>query len=1690
MTRDTQYQCVHHLFETHVEQTPLATAVLLGEQSLTYRDLNRRANQLAHHLQQLGVGPEMLVGICVERSPEMIVGLLGILKAGAAYVPLDPAYPKDRLAFMLADSQVEILLTQAHLVDRLVELESQDDPNRELICLDSGWESIAEEWDDNPTSGVTADNLAYVLFTSGSTGKPKGAMIEHCQVMALLHGYEQISPAGERLAGTCVCPFGFDVSVWEFFSTLCFGGTLHVLLPSVFVQAERFADYLCEQQITSAYIPPALLSDVVGHLESMGNGLALDRILVGVEPIKQRILQRFRDLPQQVRVVNGYGPTETTICATFYNFQAAVDLDARTPIGTAVPGYEIHLVDQNLRPVSSEQVGEILIGGAGLGRGYWNRPALTGQAFILHPFNAEPGMRLYRTGDLAYYLPDGNIEFVGRDDHQIKIRGFRVELGEVEAALGQHPAVQNVVAIVREDVPGNKRLVAYVIPWEEQALTMSEMRRFLGDRLPDYMVPSALVTIESFPLTPNGKVDRRALPVPERVRPELDQAFVAPVTSIEEQLAEIWTEVLGFDQVGVRDNFFDLGGHSLALIQILARVFERFEVDLPVSCVFDAPTVTELARRVETAVVTRKTAPVPASIPRAPRDKDLRLAVPQEQIWFIQQLYPDIMPYNFQATLRLKGDLNVTALEHSLNEIVLRHEIYRTTFPDSDGRPVQIIHPPWQVDLAVVDLQEQMLQQWLAKELSMPFDITQLPLLRWTLLRLNESEHVLVHVEHHLVHDGWSFNVFLQELLELYQAFCEHKPSPLPEMSIQFADFAHWQQEWVRGEAAKRQLDYWREKLSGSPPLLELPTDHPRPATPSFRGAAPRVELPIDLCESLRAFSQREGLTLYMTMLGAFVTLLHHYSGQVDVNVGSAAANRRRRELESLIGMLINVLVLRTDLSGNPTFRELLRRVREVTLEAYAHQDLPFERVVEALQPERQTSYNPLFQVVFSFHDAPLPEMDLPGLEIEMVEGVSNESAKFDMNVVAIPRSEQRVGQKHEKGAAGITLVWEYSTDLFEASTIERIMGHYQTLLEHMVANPDMRLSDVSLLTQAERHQLLVEWNATETGYACDLCVHQLFERQAAKTPEAEAVVFGEQRLTYRELNRRANQLAHHLRGLGVGPEVAVCVCMNRSADMVVGLVGILKAGGAYVSLDPDYPQTRLAFMIKDTHTPVLLTQHSLIERLPAHNARTVCLDTDWDVIAQADDENPTSGAMSGNLVYYIYTSGSTGQPKGVQIEHASLLNLIFWHQSTFSISETDRATQVAGLTFDASVWELWPYLTAGATIYLPDEETRATPERLRDWLVDSEITISFLPTPLAEATLRLDWPAQLALRTLLTGGEKLHQYPDARLSFELVNNYGPTEDTVVTTSGLVPSQDQQDQAERAPSIGRPIANTQIYLLNPDLRPVPLGVVGELYVGGDGLARGYLDRPDLTAQAFIPNPFSSSPGARLYRTGDLLRYRGDGTLEFLERIDHQVKIRGFRIELGEIEFVLGQHETIKEAVVIVRTDVSGDKRLVAYLIPDQEPAPTVSELRHFLRDKLPEYMLPSIFVTLDTFPLTLNGKIDRRALPEPEQKRPELEHIFVPPDTPIEQVLSDVWSEILQLEKIGIHDNFFELGGHSLLATQVISRINARFEIELPLRVLFETSTIAELGARVEQALIEEIQALDEDEIERLLTES
>ncbi|NET57955.1 MAG: amino acid adenylation domain-containing protein, partial [Symploca sp. SIO2E6] len=1621
-----------------------------------------------------------------ERSVEMVVGLLGILKAGGAYVPLDPSYPQQRLADMLSEAAVPLLLTQQSLVTSLPENCAQ------IINLDRDWEIIARESQENLLSGITNQNLAYVIFTSGSTGKPKGVMISHQAIANQMSWMQTFFPLTKQDKVLQKTPFSFDASILEFYAPLLAGAQLVMARPGSHRDSADLIELIGQHQVTILQVVPSLLQMLLAT-EGFESCQSLRRVFCGGEALPTKLVEQLSQI-LPVEIYNLYGPTEATVNTTCFKCEQQL-AQGSAPLGRPISNMQLYILDRHRQPVPIGVPGELYIGGACLARGYLNRPELTAEKFIPNPFGRE---KLYKTGDLVRYLPDGNIEFLGRIDHQVKLRGFRIELGEIESVLSNQEQVEQVVVILREDNPGNQKLVAYLVSQSE--VDIAQLKDSLQQQLPEYMIPSAWVVLDRLPLTPNGKVDRKALPTPDI---ELTEGgLVAPRTPSEEIIANIFASVLGVKAVGIYDNFFALGGHSLLATQVISRLREALQVELPLRSLFEASSVAQLDLSLRQQRSPQEALKVPPIVSVASHEQPLPLSFAQEGLWFLNQLYEQGIVYNLPSVLRLRGSLNREAFSCSLKEIVRRHEALRTNFHLVNNQPVQVVKSATDWSLPLIDLsslepeQRAVEVKHLAQlEANQPFQLESDYLLRAQLIQETASSHVLLLTLHHISFDDWSMRVLVEELNQLYLAYGQKQPSPLAELDIQYRDFAIWQRQWLSAEVLNQLQSYWQQQLAELP-LLELPTDHPRPAVQTFRGANLPLEVPVALTEKLRQLTQTANATLYISLLAVFVGLLNRYTGQEEIVVGLPIANRNRKELEPLIGFFVNTLVLRVDLSTDPSFEELLGQVRRLALEAYEHQDMPFEKLVAELQPERDLSRNPLVQVIFTLQNAPREEWQLQELSLTLVNS-EVQMVQFDLEVHL---------WEVEEGLKGFLA---YSIDLFDQDTIERMWQHYLNLLEAIVTNPQQPVSRLPLLTAQEQQQLLVEWNQTARDYPAK-CLQELFEEQVEYTPEAVAVVFAQQQLSYRQLNQRANQLAHYLQKLGVGPEVLVGICIERSVEMIVGLLGILKAGGAYVPLDPNYPTARLTYMLSDAGVSLLLTQESLLSSLPESTAQIVSLDRHGERIEGESEENPVSGVSPENLAYVIYTSGSTGKPKGVAIAHGSLVNLMHWQQQQGIASPEAKTLQFAPISFDVSCQEIFSTWCGGGTLVLVSEEIRRDSFALMEFLVDHQIERLFVPfvvlQQLAAVAPHCRNLPQLA--EIITAGEQLQitpelvelsrRLPDCRVQ----NQYGPSESHVVsaytlegvsenrgggtnkqtrrrgdaetrrieipTKISFTPLEGSANTIPTLPPIGRPIANTQLYILDQNLQPVPIGVPGELYIGGVGLARGYLNRRELTQEKFVANPFSEQAAARLYKTGDLARYLTDGNIQFLGRRDEQVKVRGFRIELGEIETVLSQHPQVSQAVVAVKGDQASEKRLVGYIVlrePELIPSP---ELSQFLNSQLPEYMVPATFVVLDKLPLTPSGKVNRKALPAAEVAWKAGE--FVPPRNQVERQLVEIWSAIFNLSSVGVRDNFFDLGGHSLLAVVLISRIREQFGQELSLASIFQNPTIEQLATTLHES--------------------
>ncbi|NJO16203.1 MAG: non-ribosomal peptide synthase/polyketide synthase [Thioploca sp.] len=1636
-----QDQTIVDLFEQQVAKTPNHIAIILEDKKLTYQQLNAKANQLAHYLlayqHSAGIhSHNPLIAIAVGRSLEMVIGLLGILKAGAAYFPLDLEYPLERLQFMLTDSQAPILLTEPALQSQFANSALQ------IINLGNG-EYFADYPVTNPRQLIRPEHLAYLIYTSGSTGKPKGVLIEHQALISHCYALRQQYQVSAEDVILQFASIAFDTSLEQLLMAWLHGAT-NVLLPTNRLEPQKFLQFLQEQAITIADLPPAYWQKIVEEAP-LAIPSQLHTLILGGEALPHQLVQYTWQHCPQLRLFNAYGPTEATITPTLYQVpETLLQPSLWVPIGSPRANTRIYILDKYHQLLPPGIPGELCIAGVGLARGYLNRPDLTAEKFIEVELFGQTE-RIYKTGDLARWLPDGNLEYLGRLDHQVKLRGFRIELGEIETVLNQHPTVKEAVVTLSE-VDENKRLVAYLTPAVAINDLVTKLREWLRVRLPDYMLPSQFMVLEQLPLTPNGKIDRNALPAPTT---EITTG-IKLATPTEDLLASLWANVLKREAISRHDNFFELGGHSLLATQLISRIRDSFQVELPVRVVFEQPQLSNLATTIEAAI---GTIPLPL-IEKQPAAAQKVLSFAQQRLWFLNQLENNSSAtYNIPIALQLSGNLDVVALQQSLHGLLERHTSLRTIFPSLAGQAtVQIQDLAHLEFLQVHDLRQlsttlshEEIQDWINRHALEPFDLAHGPLFKADLLLLDETQSILLLNWHHIISDGWSIEVFIRDWQHAYTAFAQGQSPNLPPLPLQYSDYAAWQRDWLQGEVLQQQLAYWCQQLAGAPQLLELPTDKPRPPQQSYQGAHYTQSLSPALTAKISTLSRQQGVSVFMTLLSTFYLLLLHYSRQEDVCVGSPIANRTHRQTEDLIGFFVNTLVLRGQLQPQQSFLELLQTTRQTCLAAYAHQDLPFEMLVEQLQPNRSLSYSPLFQVMFVFHNHDPVELTLPGLDITTLES-NYPIAKFDLTLYL----EERQGQLHSS--------WEYATDLFTTDTIKRMAKHFEVLLTAIVANPTQALFQISMLTVTEKEQLQA-WNNTAVSYSHDLTIVDLFEQQVTKIPDKVAVVFEDQQLTYRQLNTKANQLAHQLLALQQQHHFAnnplIAIAVERSLEMVSGLLAILKAGGAYVPIDLSYPPARIRYLLEDSAAPCLLTQRRWLAQLPvtelASECVVVCIDeVDW---AAQPTANPVVGREATDLAYVIYTSGSTGNPKGVMIEHHSAINLATFQQQYFHTNTDSQILQFASLSFDAATWEILMSLGSGATLQVvPLLKIQAD---LKAILQKQAITHVTLPPSVVKVLSNSNLPH---LKYLTVAGEAcspelVKQWAQPERYF--INAYGPTETTVcASVFECVPDGNK-------PPIGRPIANTRIYILDAHGQLQPPGIPGELCIAGVGLARGYLNRPDLTAEKFIEVKLFGQT-ERIYKTGDLARWRADGNLEYLGRLDHQIKLRGFRIELGEIETVLSQHPAVKEAVVIQYT-AADNPYLVAYLTTAVTPAELITDLKNWLSARLPNYMIPSHFMVLEQLPLTPNGKIDRQALPTP---RLQLTATYEAPRNDLEQQLAHIWSRLLKQNNLSIHDNFFELGGDSILSIQVVAHAR-QAGLQLAPRDLFEHQTIAQLATVV-----------------------
>ncbi|HLX70610.1 MAG TPA: amino acid adenylation domain-containing protein, partial [Verrucomicrobiae bacterium] len=1726
--------CIHELFEIQVQRTPNALAVVYEKNSLTYLELNHRANRLAHHLKKFSIGPDILVGICMERSVEMIVAMLAILKAGGAYVPIEAGYPRERLAFMLADAAAPVVLTQQRFLDGLPKPVNS-------LCLDSDWEFIARESRENPPATANSGNVAYVIYTSGSTGVPKGVAATHRAVNRLVRNtnYIQLTP-DDRVAQ--VANASFDAATFEIWGALLNGGTVVGITREVAVSPGEFARELREQNISTMFLTTALFNQLAAEApDAFAN---VRTVMFGGEAADPKSVERVLKSRPPQRLLNVYGPTENTTFSTYCELREIADQATNVPIGRPVSNSQCYILDSHLNPLPIGVPGELHVGGDGLACGYWNRPQLTEESFIPHPF--QPGELVYKTGDVARWLPDGNIEFLGRMDQQVKIRGFRVELGEIETVLSRHPSIGECVVISRKGEHGHDRLVAYFVA-DRRMPSSTDLLRFLKDRIPEYMLPSAFVPLDALPLTPNGKVDRKALLDPGDARP-MTEAVATPRDAVELKLTQIWENVLNVRPIGINEKFFDLGGHSLLAVKLIAQIEKMFNRRLRVATVFQAPTIEQLSAVIReeihegSALAGTSLVEIQSQGSRPPLflvhgagggmfwgyvnlSRHLGTDQPvyglksrgldgREELGSLEEMaaqyVADVRALQPHGPYHLGGycfggivALEMARLFRAQGEEVAMLALLNCSPPNSNYDRISWT-PAWALRFGRNLLYwMEYFRHWTPPQRREFFRWKKEVLKQRIAHLLGRNATVPMKVDAGNLVDLSSFPADQRELWRTHiAALLKYHAKPYAGHVHLFRSPGHpvicsFQSDYGWGELAeggvditvvpgvhekileepcvrslanelkarmdkispasiagnsqpneREQLTYWKQLLKGAPALLDLPGDRPRPAQPCNGTARHSLSLPAGITSNVQNPDNAEVYSSFVVLLGAFQALLSRYTGATDLVVGccvNRAISGMRSDGEG------NVIAVRTDLDGNPEFRELLSRVRQVFQQAVTNASLPFERVFTELSPKANSSYAPIFQVMFDYERQSLKETEKTPVSAAIQELIS----KMDLRLLL---------RETPEGLSG----WiEYRTDLFDADRIARMARHFETLLKAAAQDPSQRLATLPLMPEAEARKVLIEWNANEKDYPRDATLARLFEAQVKSSPDAIALIDGHERLTYAELNARANHIAHHLRSLGIGPGKLVGICAKRSWRMLAGILGVLKAGAAYAPLDPAYPKDRLAFILEDAKAPVLITEQTLQTLQVSEQTRVVFLDSDWAQIEQQDTENLPGTTRSDDLAYVIYTSGSTGKPKGVALEHRNAVALIYWARDVFSREELAGVLASTSICFDLSVFEMFVPLCLGGTVILA-ENALALPALP----AAQEVTlVNTVPSAIRELLRVKGVPP--GVRVINLAGEPLitplvNQIYNQTVAKKVYDLYGPSETTTYSTFTL-------RKASEPATIGRPLANEQVYLLDKNLQPVPIGIPGEIYIGGDGVARGYLNRPELTSERFISNPLAApqypdiKPG-RLYKTGDLARWREDGNLEFLGRIDHQVKIRGFRIELGEIESVLRKHSCLQDSVVLVREDRPGDKRLAAYVVRKSNADVDANELRRFTREALPEYMVPPAFVFLEALPLTPNGKVDRKALPVPELDRDAVTAEFIEPASATERQLAAIWCEVLGVERVGANDNFFELGGHSLLAMQVLSRVREKFNVEPPVNGLFEAPTIHEFAGRLDRS--------------------
>ncbi|WP_278286427.1 MULTISPECIES: non-ribosomal peptide synthetase [Clostridium] len=1618
---------VSELFEMQVEKTPDNIAVVYEKQSLTYKELNERANLLGRTLTKKGVGADSIVGIMVKRSLEMIVGIMGILKAGGAYMPIDPEYPDDRIEYMLENSETKLVLVENKFKDRI------NKNNVEVCSLND--EELYKESNANLGKTASAENLAYVIYTSGTTGKPKGVMIEHKGIVNRINWMQKKYNISSKDVILQKTTYTFDVSVWEILWWSFVGAQVRILVPGGEKDPREITKSIKEGKITVLHFVPSMLNvfmDYVISEDKVEDIESLEKVFTSGEALKVEQANIFNEEIGRVnntRLINLYGPTEASVDVTYYECR---EKEEKIPIGKPIDNTKIYIVDKNNKMLPIGVAGELCISGCGVARGYLNNEKLTNEKFAQNPY--EPGEKMYRTGDLARWLPDGNIEYLGRIDHQVKIRGFRIELGEIESNILKLEGIKETIVLARDGAV-NKYLCAYYVG--EKEYSVGEFREELKKSMPDYMVPLYFIKLESMPLTLNGKINRKALPEPQG-KIDTGAEYEAPRNEIEQKLVQIWEDVLGVQDIGINDDFFELGGHSLKATTLVGRIYKVLNVEVPLREIFSKRNIKVLSEYIDS--VSKKEY---EAIEKVEEKEYYEASSAQKRMYMLQELDKDSIAYNMPGALEILGDFDIKRMQEVFIKLIERHETLRTSFYSKGDKIVQKITKIHEINFEIEQIEvksEEEVEKKFQKFIR-PFELDKVPLLRAGIIKLEEKRHVMFFDMHHIVSDGVSMSILTREFSDLYTG------KDLGELKVQYKDYSAWQLKKRESEDFKKQEEYWLGEFSGEIPVLNLPTDYKRPKVKEFNGRSINFVLDKETTERLREIAKETGSTMYMMLMANINILLSKYSGQEDIIIGSPIAGRNHVDLENVIGMFVNTLAIRSSVNSEASFKQYLKTVKSKALKAFENQDYQFEELVDKIDVDRDLSRNPLFDIVFVLQNMEEAKMKIKDLTFKPYD-INDDIEKFDMTMMAVEGKEE------------IYFKLSYATSIYKEETIERMINHFLNIVKVTVRNIEVKLKDIEIVSEEEKRKLLVEFNDTSVDYSKDKTITELFEEQVERTPQNTAVVFKDEKLTYKELNEKANSLARVIAQKGICQDDIVGIMVENSIEMIVGIMAILKAGGAYLPIDPEYPEDRIEYMLENSKTNIVLTKGKLKEKITGDKREIYDLDN--EELYKESKSNLGKTSKANNLAYVIYTSGTTGKPKGVMMEHKGLVNLSLWHNRYYEVTEEDRATKYAGVGFDASVWEIFPYIIAGAAIHVIYDSIRLNIELLNDYYEKNKITISFLPTQIFEQFIQ---QKNQSLRKLLTGADRLKVYKEQ--TYELINNYGPTENAVVTTSFRI------DKEYRNIPIGRPIDNVRIYIVDENNKLLPIGVAGELCVSGDGLARGYINNEELTKEKFAANPYES--GQRMYRTGDLARWIPNGNIEYLGRIDHQVKIRGFRIELGEIENNLLKLEEIKEVVVLAR-EKEENKYLCAYYVGEKEY--NISELREELKKSLPDYMIPAYFIKLESMPLTPNGKVDRKALPEPDGKI-NTGVKYEAPRNELEKQLVEIWEDVLDVCDIGINDNFFEIGGHSLKATTLIGRIYKKLNIEVPLKEIFSRGSIKGLSEYIESINKTEYEAIE-----------